>query len=134
MEWTDEQKAEIDKLLEAEQVKTAAVQSELDKLKQPEPSEEQKQIAQLKTELLQQKVLSALKELSLDDFADFIHVGNEEELQPQLEKLKSIVETRKLNTSYQPESKRQSNAYDQAAAKGDTVGMIGSKLSKLFGN
>ena len=107
-----------------------AERDELLKFKPVEPSEEQKQIQQLKAELLQTKVVAALKEAQLEDFADFLNVSDEQELQSKIEKLSKIVEQRKLNNSYIPQDHKQTDAYSYAKSKGDTLGMIKAIFSK----
>ncbi|MNW67648.1 hypothetical protein D3C74_462620 [compost metagenome] len=75
-----------------------------------------------------------MKAANLDDFIDLVNFNNDEtEAQKQIDKLTTLLEQRKLNNSYEPDNKRPTTAYDQSAAKGDTVGMLQSKLSKLFG-
>lgn len=132
MEFTPEQQAHIDGLIQAEQSKIAELESQIEGLKPKEISDEQKEIQQLKADLLQQRVVSQLKEMELDDFIDFITVGSEDELQPKVDKLFEIVSNRKLNNSYVPERHKKQTAYDKAEQAKDTVGMIGSKLNKLF--
>lgn len=142
MELTPEQQAHVDQLIanaknEWETNVLAPVVAERDGLLQYKPkqkTDEQKEIARLKAELNHQKIVSQLKSANLDDFIDLVNFSEDEiETQRQIDKLNNLLEQRKLNNSYEPDNKRPTTAYDQSAAKGDTVGMLQSKLSKLFG-
>ncbi|WP_110932373.1 hypothetical protein [Paenibacillus bouchesdurhonensis] len=109
--------------------------TERDNLMQYKPvelSEEQKQIKQLKADLMQAKAVAALRDADLDDFVDFLNVENEEELQVKIDKLSKVINDRKLNNRYIPSEHRQTGAYSNAQSKGDTVGMIQAKFQKLF--
>jgi hypothetical protein len=133
MEFTEEQQAHIDNLIQAEQAKIAELESQIEGLKPKELTNEQKEIQKLKADLLQQNVVSQLKSMDMEDFIDFITVNSQDELQPKLDKLNEIISNRKLDNSYVPEGHKKQTAYDKAEQAKDTVGMIGSKLSKIFG-
>ncbi|MBA9084586.1 hypothetical protein FHR92_001043 [Fontibacillus solani] len=142
MELTPEQQAHVEELIadaksEWETSVLSPLTAERDELLQYKPkqeTDEQKEIARLKAELNHQKLVSKLKESNLDDFIDLVNFNDDEtEAQKKIEKLNSLLEQRKLNNLYEPDNKRPTTAYDQSAAKGDTVGMLQSKLSKLFG-
>lgn len=105
---------------------------ELLKYKPKEKTPEQQEIEKLKAELMQQKVLNALKEAELEDFVEFLNIETEEELKIKIDKLSKILDDRKLKNSYKPEDHRQMDAYEQAAKNNDVTGMIHAKLSKLF--
>ncbi|MBU5445684.1 hypothetical protein, partial [Paenibacillus sp. MSJ-34] len=109
-----------------------AERDELLQFKPQELTEEQKQIKQLKADLLQQKVVSALKDAELDDFIDFLNVENKEELHAKVDKLSTVLDGRKLNNSFIPQDHKQTDAYSQAEKTGNVQGMISAKLSKLF--
>lgn|GEM_PF-1861792 len=132
MEFTTEQQAHIDGLIAAEQAKTAALQAEVDKFKQPEETDEQKHIKQLQAELLKTKVASALQSADLTAFADFVSVSEESEIEAEVTKLKDAVSMQKVSASYKPENHRQSDAYSKAEAAGDVIGMLDAKLSKIY--
>lgn len=111
------------------------ITQERDELMQYKPQEltdEQKQIQQLQADLLQQKVISSLKDANLEDFIDFLNVENEEELQAKVNKLSKVLDDRKLNNSYVPSDHKQTDAYSQAEQSNNVQGMISAKLSKLF--
>jgi flagellar biosynthesis component FlhA len=103
---------------------------ELRKYKPKEKTKEQQEIERLKAELLHQKVVNALQQADLSDFADLVSVQTEEELEEKINKLKKIVESRKLNNSYIPQGHKQTDAYSHAKSNGDTVGMIKAIFSK----
>jgi len=129
MEFTTEQQQYIDELLQAEQQKVVDIQSQLDTLQQSQQTKED-EIQQLQAQMFQQKVESVLKENDLLDFKEVINVTTEEELNATVEKLNAAVHS--TQQDFQPTGKRNTSVYDAAANKGDTVAMIGSKLSRLF--
>lgn len=111
------------------------VMSERDNLLQYKPvekSDAEKALEQREQELFKKELSIELKASGLEDFADFINVGNVDELKSKIEALNKILEARKVNTSYVPDDHKQTSAYDQAASKNDVTGMISAKLSKLF--
>lgn len=123
--FNEQQQQFIDQLLEQEQQKLTDLQSQVDTLQAKEA-----EIKTLQDKLFAQTVSTTLKENGLLEFAEVINVTNEDELKATVEKLTAIVESKQ--EVFEPSKKRQTTAYDQAYAKGDTVGMIGSKLGKLF--
>lgn len=131
---------EVQQLLNAEKAKWQEeylnpVIAERDRLLQLQPkeeSEQEKEIARLKAELRHAKVVSKLKDAKLDDFIDLINF-DDDDVDGQIAKLSDVLQARQLNNSYIPDQHRQTSKYDQAASQNDTVGMIGAKLSKLFG-
>ncbi|GIP52202.1 hypothetical protein [Paenibacillus vini] len=139
--FTEEQQQHIDQLIadkkatwEAEQL--APVIAERDELLQYAPKQktnEQKEIEQLKAQLQHQKLVSSLEKANLSDFVDFLDVQDDGEVQAKIEKLNAVLEARKLSNNYVPDNHKQTSKYEQAAQKGDTVGMLQAKLNKLFG-
>jgi len=105
---------------------------ELQKYKPKEETEAEKQIKQLKAELLQAKVVAALKDADLDDFVEILEVKDDNDLKEKLEKLTKIIENRKLKNSYQPHDHKNMDTYSKAEKNNDVAGMIHAKLSKLF--
>ncbi|GIQ67151.1 hypothetical protein PACILC2_57190 [Paenibacillus cisolokensis] len=105
---------------------------ELLKLRPKEKTEAEKEIERLKAELLQQKLVSSLRQMGAEDFADFISVSDESELQAKVAKLQEALKKRSIDSSFKPDNHRQTDAYSQAESKGDVIGMIESKLQKLY--
>lgn len=128
---TEEQQQYVDGLIATEQEKVTALQAELDKLKQPE-TEQEKQIKQLQAQLLQTKVVAAFQQAELSDFVDFVSIAEESELDATVKKLKEAVSKIKVSSSYKPDNHRQTDAWAKAEAKGDVIGMLDAKLSKIF--
>ncbi|MBA9087668.1 hypothetical protein FHR92_004153 [Fontibacillus solani] len=139
-EFTEEQQQHINQLIadtkatwESEHL--APVIAERDELRQFKPKEEneqEKMIKQLQAELNHQKLVAKLRNSNLDDFIDFLNVDDNEDLQNKIDRLNVVLESRKLSNNYVPDNHKQTNAYDQAASKGDTLGMISAKINKLF--
>lgn len=140
MEWTAEQQASIDQIIADakttwETEVLTPITTERDSLLQFKPvekSDAEKLIEHREQKLFEKEVGLELKANQLEDFADLIKASNADELKSTIESVKKILDTRKLNGSYVPNDHKQTNAYDQAAAKGDVNAMIGAKLSKLF--
>jgi len=111
------------------------IKAEVEQLRQYKPKDEtdaEKEIKRLKAELLQQKVVSSLQQMGAEDFADFITVADENELQAKVAKLQEVLKKRSIDSSFKPDNHRQTDAYTAAEAKGDVIGMIESKLSKFY--
>lgn len=140
MEWTPEQKQAIDNLIadeknkwvkdELEPIQTQVV--ELEKFKPIEKSDKEKEIEQKEKELFDKEVNLYLKENGLAEFGEFFNVQNMDEAKEKAEKLNKVLEAKKLNNVYVPGGHKSTDAYSKAEKNGDTLGMINSKLSKLF--
>ncbi|MBD8006266.1 hypothetical protein [Bacillus norwichensis] len=90
------------------------------------------ELDKLKKEMFQKDVQFTLKEKGLGKFASIVKVENEEELKEVVGTLSQIVTDIKVSTGYVPTEHKKQNEYDAFASKGDTKGMIATKLSKLF--
>lgn len=122
-----------------EQVETVSkveydvILAERDDLLQYKPKElsEEEKVFQTKQEAFNKQVLEfAIKEAGLSDFADFIQ--NQEEIEAFKGLVKKIEDNVKKDLAYKPENHKQTDEYSQFEQKGDTKGMIGSKLASLF--
>src|SRR5690606_1302533 len=109
--------------------KVAEMQTQLETLQQSQQTKEN-ELQELQAKLFNQKVEQALKDANLLQFKDIVHVSDEDELNEAIEKLSTAVSS--TTQDFQPSGKRNTSAYEVASNKNDTVGMIGSKLSKLF--
>jgi hypothetical protein len=131
---------EVQQFIDAEKAKwqeeylnpVIAERDSLLQLKPKEESEQEKEIARLKAELRHAKVVAKLKDAKLDDFIDLINF-DDDDVDDRIAKLSDVLQARQLNNNYIPDQHRQTSKYEQAASQNDTVGMIGAKLSKLFG-
>ncbi|ETI68130.1 hypothetical protein [Neobacillus vireti] len=101
--------------------------------KPKELSDEEKAIQTKQEELWKKEVSLSLKENGLEQFASIINISNEDELKVVVNSLTQIVNDIKVATGYVPSNHKNQNEYDVFASKGDTKGMIATKLSKLFG-
>ena len=137
MEWSEEQQTEINRLIEESKTKWDAeilvpLQSELAGLKPATKSEQELALEAKELELWKKEKSLTLKEKGLADFADFFSAQDNENLDKQVTALNKILEAKKLNNTYVPSGRKQTDAYTQAEKNGDTQSMIGGKLSKLF--
>jgi len=89
---------------------------------------EEKQRAQFERE-----VGLTLKEQGLSEFADVINVDNEEDLAQVMKSLTKIKSQLKIDSSYVPENHKAEDEYSKYQKDKNTVGMIGSKIGKMFG-
>ncbi|UOE57292.1 hypothetical protein [Cytobacillus oceanisediminis] len=110
-----------------------AERDELLQFKPKELSEEEKAFQTKQQELFQKEVSLELKSAGLEKFAEFFNVQKIEDLQPQIEKFQGLLNEIKVEMGYVPADHKKQNEYDVFATKGDTKGMIATKLSKLFG-
>lgn len=140
MEFTTEQQAHIDQLLSDskstwETDVLTPIQSERDELLTFKPvtkSDGEIALEQREADLFKKEIGLELKTNNMDDFAEFLNVASADELKIKVAQLNKILEARKINNAYVPESHKQTTAYDQAVANNDVNGMIGAKLAKLF--
>ncbi|MCC3645826.1 hypothetical protein JGK52_03890 [Cytobacillus oceanisediminis] len=110
-----------------------AERDELLQFKPKELSDEEKAMQTKQQELFQKEVSLELKSAGLEKFAEFFNVEKIEDLQPQIEKFQGLLNEIKVEMGYVPADHKKQNEYDVFATKGDTKGMIATKLSKLFG-
>ena len=120
------------KWIEQELNPIIAERDELLKYKPKELSDEEKALQQKEQELFNKEVELELKSAGLEQFKDVIKVQNEEELQQTIKTLTKIVNEIKMSTGYIPKDNLKDDEYSMYAKKGDTKGMIATKLSKLF--
>ncbi|WP_274365320.1 hypothetical protein [Paenibacillus thermotolerans] len=108
------------------------VQDELAKHKPKEKTDAEKQLEQKQADLLQKEMVLLMKEADVSDFAELISASDAEDLKNKIGKLHDVLKARKVDSSYRPESHKQQSAYDIAEKNNDVLGMIDSKLQKLF--
>ncbi len=138
--FTPEQQAHIDTLFETKKNEWTEeflnpVVAERDELKgktTPEPSEQEKQLAERETALTQKEIKIAFSEAGYSDFADLIKVDSVENVQEVVKTITNILNARKVDASYQPEDHKSQTPYENASSKSDVLGMIGSKLQQAF--
>lgn len=105
---------------------------ELLKFKPKQKTEEEKQLEEKQKELFEKEVYLTLKEHELTDFMEFLNVQTMDELNAKIEKLKKVLDNRKVNNAYVPTDHQKASKYAQYAHEKNTLGMIGEKLAKLF--
>lgn len=110
-----------------------AERDELLQFKPKDLSDEEKAMQTKQQELFQKEVSLELKSAGLEKFAEFFNVQKIDDLQPQIEKFQGLLNEIKVELGYVPADHKKQNEYDVFATKGDTKGMIATKLSKLFG-
>ena len=105
---------------------------ELEQFKPVQKTDAEIAFEQKEKELFEKEKALTLKEAGLPEFAEFFAVGNIDELQSKIEQINKILANKSLDNTYKPESHKTSDKYSIAEKKGDTVSMIGSKMSKIF--
>lgn len=127
-----EQQAEVE-TVSKEQYDAIVLELEQVKAKLPvEKSEEEIAIETKQQELFQKEVTLELKSVGLDKFADFFNAQTIEELTQQIEKFQTLLNDVKLETGYIPTDHKATNEFTKHEQQKNTVGMIGTKLAKLF--
>lgn len=138
--FTPEQQTAIDSMIAEQKSKWVTDElnplqtqiNELEKFKPVEKTDAEKALEQKEKELFVKEVNLFLKEKGLAEFGEFFNVKDIDELKVKTEKLNKILESKKLNNAYLPDNHKSADAYTKAEKQGDTVSMIGTKLSKLF--
>lgn len=87
-------------------------------------------LEQREAELWGRMVSMTLKENNLEMFADFIAVGDDNELAEAVKKLTQIVNDIKISISYQPVDNQKQDAYTVAKEQGNTKSMIKTLLNR----
>ncbi|WP_409174839.1 hypothetical protein [Brevibacillus fortis] len=105
---------------------------ELEQFKPVQKTDAEIALEQKSKELFEKEKTLTLKEAGLQEFAEFFEVGNIDDLQSKIEQFNKILASKSLDNTYKPESHKTSDKYSIAEKKGDTVSMIGSKMSKIF--
>lgn len=100
--------------------------------KPKELSDSEKAIQTKQQELFQKEVSLELKGAGLEKFADFFNVGKIEDLEPQMAKFQTLLNELKVEMGYVPSDNKKTDDFTKFEKEKNTVGMIGSKLSKLF--
>lgn len=144
MEFTVEQQAHINNMIKQEKEKWVTdelnpLQTQIAELKQYKPKDKTEQeiaFEKKEKELWNKEKMLTLKENNLDKFADFIHGDNVENLQKAVDSFKNVFKELKIDNSFIPQEHKKSNKteYEKHEKDGNTLGMISSKLNKLFGN
>jgi len=140
MDFTPEQQQAIDTMIAEQKNKWITDEltplqtqvAELEKFKPQDKSDAEKALEAKEIELWNKEKSLILKENNLLEFTDFFNVNDSEQLNKQVEQLNKILESKKLNNAYVPDNHKSADAYTKAEKQGDTVTMIGTKLSKLF--
>ncbi|MFD2638425.1 hypothetical protein [Piscibacillus salipiscarius] len=121
-EWTEQ---ELDPIV--------TERDELLQYKPKELTEEEKALAEKEQNLFKREVNATLKENGLEQFADVVKVQDEEELNQAVKSLNQIVNDIKTSVGYVPQDHATDDEYSKFEKDKDTKGMIGTKLTKLFG-
>lgn len=107
-----------------------AERDELLKYKPKQKTEQEIALENKEKELLKKEMMIELKTNQVEDFADFFNVTTIEDLNKQIEKLKKILDNRKVDSSYKPSDHKQTDAFSVAKSNGDTLGMIKALFTK----
>ncbi|GAB7386849.1 hypothetical protein BSNK01_06850 [Bacillaceae bacterium] len=105
---------------------------ELMKYKPKELSDEEKAIQAKQQELFVKEVELTLKEHDLAEWKEFFNVSTIDELKVKIDKFKKILNEKRIENSYKPENHRSTDQYSKYEQEKNTVGMISTKLAKIF--
>ncbi|QDH19790.1 hypothetical protein [Saccharibacillus brassicae] len=138
--FTEEQQAHIDALFDTKKNEWAEeflnpVVAERDELKTkiiPEPSEQEKGLAEREAALTQKEIKLAFHENGIADFTNLVKVDSVEAVEETIQAITNILNARKVDASYQPQDHKSQTPYESASSKSDVLGMIGSKLQQAF--
>ncbi|GAA0432658.1 hypothetical protein GCM10008983_06580 [Lentibacillus halophilus] len=128
----EQEQEQVETVNKADYDKVVAERDDLLQYKPHEPSEEEQQFQQQKQELFDEKVNLQLEKNGLSNFKDVIKVNDEDELNNTIKSLNKIVKQVKLDSGYVPEQHAKDDEYSKFEKNGNTEGMIGTKLAKLF--
>ncbi|GAA0366949.1 hypothetical protein [Bacillus horti] len=131
---------QVDDLLQQERTKwndevLNPLVTERDSLLQFKPkdlTDEEKAIQIKQQELFKKEVSLELKSAGLEKFADFFVVESVDDLKGKMSAFQSLLGEMKIDNSYKPNDHKHTDPYSKFEKDGNTVGMIGSKLSKIF--
>lgn len=125
-----QQQENVETIAKAEYDAILAERDELLQYKPKELTEEEVKAQQDREAFEKEKLEFAIEKAGLSDFAEFIN--DQEEIEAFQGLVKKIQDNVKRELSYKPENHKQTDEYSQYAQKGDTKGMIGTKLANLF--
>lgn len=92
------------------------------------PTEAETALTERERALFQRQIQLELKAEGLEEFADFIHAENEEQLMAQVAKLKELKGKLKADNSYKPSEYNASSDYAKAKKNKDVRSMIRTKF------
>ena len=125
-------KEELKPLQDKEKEYKATI-DELMKYKPKELTKEEKALQEKELELFNKEKNLILKENGLAEFGEFFNVQKIDELDEKIKQFNDILKEKKIDNSYKPDDKhKNTDKYSQFEKNKDTVGMISTKLSKLF--
>ncbi|MBT2277233.1 hypothetical protein J7E51_04420 [Priestia megaterium] len=125
-----QQEEHVETVAKAEYDAIIAERDELLQYKPKEVSEEELAAQKEREEFAKEKLEFAIEKAGLKEFAQFIN--NQEEIEAFQGLVKQIEDNVKKALAYKPENHKQTDEYSQFEQKGDTKGMIGTKLASLF--
>ncbi|WP_122645120.1 hypothetical protein [Enterococcus mediterraneensis] len=115
------------------QAKTSAQETEIvdeDQVTDDPATDREAEFSAREQALFDRQVELELKSEGLEDFAPLIHATNEAELIEQVNKLKELVNKRKLNNSYKPSDHNSASQYSQAVKNRDVLSMLRTKINQ----
>lgn len=138
----DEIKESEEEIKEEPQEKKLSIDEQLDELKRqidelisrfPEvddhlPFVDEAALTERESALFQRQIQLELKAEGLEEFADFVHAENEEELLAQIGKLKELKGKLKAESGYKPSEHNAVSEYAQAMKNRDVKSMIRTKF------
>ncbi|KZB89770.1 hypothetical protein A2U94_19795 [Bacillus sp. VT 712] len=125
-----QQEENVETVAKAEYDALVAERDELLQYKPKELTDEEVKAQQDREAFEKEKLEFAIEKAGLSDFAEFI--SSQDEIEAFQGLVKKIEDNVKKALAYKPENHKQTDEYSQFAQKGDTKGMIGTKLANLF--
>ncbi|WEZ10155.1 hypothetical protein P5663_10100 [Priestia flexa] len=124
------QEEHVETVAKAEYDALVAERDELLQYKPKKLTDEEVKAQQDREAFEKEKLEFAIEKAGLSDFAEFI--SKQDEIEAFQGLVKKIEDNVKKELSYKPQSHKQTDEYSQFAQKGDTKGMISTKLANLF--
>ena len=125
-----QQEEHVETVAKAEYDALVAERDELLQYKPKKLTDEEVKAQQDREAFEKEKLEFAIEKAGLSDFAEFIN--SQDEIKAFQGLVKKIEDNVKKDLAYKPENHKQTDEYSQFAQKGDTKGMIGTKLANLF--
>lgn len=123
-----EEKISVEEQLQSIQIQLDSIVSRLNDTDDYLPSIDENELTERENALFQRQIQLELKAESLEEFADFIHAENEEELLAQIGKLKKLKGKLKAENGYKPSEHNASSDYAKALKNRDVKSMIRTKF------
>lgn len=123
-----EEKVSVEEQLQSIQIQLDSIVSRLNDTDDHIPSDAETALSEREYALFQRQIQLELKTEGLEEFAEFIHAENEEELLAQVGKLKELKGKLKAENGYKPSEHNAVSEYANAKKNKDVRSMIRTKF------